>query len=80
MGFFDLLNQQSPVSPGVHHDPSGRFIPLKVFESLEEIDVLKKNKLKLSWVLIGLLLLLLLAPWKKQCVMQSNMQERALGW
>jgi hypothetical protein len=43
MGFFDLLNQQSPVSPGVHHDPSGRFIPLKVFESLEEVDDLKKQ-------------------------------------
>jgi hypothetical protein len=39
MGFFDLLNQQSPVSPDVHHDPSGRFIPLKVFDSLKEVDV-----------------------------------------
>ncbi len=43
MGFFDLLNQQSPVSPGVHHDPSGRFIPLQVFYSLKEVDDLKKQ-------------------------------------
>ncbi len=43
MGFFDLLNQPSPVSPGIHHDPSGRFIPLKVFDSLEEVDDLKKQ-------------------------------------
>ncbi|MBA3966710.1 MAG: hypothetical protein H0X47_13250 [Nitrospirales bacterium] len=43
MGFFDLLNQQSPVSAGVHHDPSGRFIPLTVFNSLKEVDDIKKQ-------------------------------------
>jgi hypothetical protein len=43
MGFFDLLNQQAPVSPGRHHDSSGRFIPLKVFDSLNEVDDLKKT-------------------------------------
>lgn len=43
MGFFHLLNQKSPVSPKVHHDPSGRFIPLTVFDSLKEVDHLKKQ-------------------------------------
>ncbi|MGP0594058.1 ATP-binding protein [Nitrospira sp. T9] len=38
MKFFDLLNQPSPVYPGVHHDPSGRFIELTVFNSLKEVD------------------------------------------
>lgn len=38
MGFFVLLNQKSPVCPGVHHDPSGRFIELTVFNSLKEVD------------------------------------------
>lgn len=53
---FELLNQTSPVSPGIHHDLWGRFIPLKVFDSLKEVDDLKKNKLKLFWELISLLL------------------------
>lgn len=50
MGFFDLLNQQSPVTPGVHHDPSGRFIPIKVFDSLQDVDELKKQAASLLGV------------------------------
>ena len=50
MGFFDLLNQQAPVSPGRHHDSSGRFIPLKVFDSLNEVDDLKKQAIDLLGV------------------------------
>lgn len=43
MGFFKLLNQKSPVSPGFHHDPSGRFIELTVFNSLKDVDSLIKQ-------------------------------------
>ena len=50
MGFFKLLNQKSPISPGDHHDPSGRFIELTVFNSLKEVDSLIKQASRLLGV------------------------------
>lgn len=38
MSFFSLIGVEAPACSGTHHDQSGRFIPLRLFASLKDVD------------------------------------------